>query len=159
MLYGQVLESVSNAKYPGLDLSTDLIFTIHISRITSSVNRSIVKGKTRRKWKNSIQVIGPARGWICINWSPILTNLKWFSDCIRLEKKDFFPISSAQCAGKNWASDSLNIADWTVVSSCFIRFTIIWLQFISHHVSKPKIRNHTYAHLIPTSNTGFLRLP
>jgi len=41
LLHGQILESASNAKYLGLDLSSDLSFNTHINRITSQANRSL----------------------------------------------------------------------------------------------------------------------
>lgn len=40
-LHGQVLESVSEAKYLGLNLSSDLCYNQHISRITSTANKSL----------------------------------------------------------------------------------------------------------------------
>jgi hypothetical protein len=40
-LHGQVLDSVSDAKYLGLDLSSDLKYNTHISRITSNANRTL----------------------------------------------------------------------------------------------------------------------
>lgn len=40
-LHGQVIESVSIAKFLGLNLSTGINFYAHVSRITSNVNRSL----------------------------------------------------------------------------------------------------------------------
>ena len=41
LLHSQVLEPVSNAKYLGLDLSSDLSYNNHISRITTNANKSL----------------------------------------------------------------------------------------------------------------------
>jgi hypothetical protein len=40
-LHGQALESVSDAKYLGLDLSSDLSYNTHIDRITNNANKSL----------------------------------------------------------------------------------------------------------------------
>ncbi len=41
ILHGQILETVSNAKYLGMDFSTDLNWTHNINRITNSANRTL----------------------------------------------------------------------------------------------------------------------
>ena len=41
VLHGQVLETVSSARYLGVDISNDLNWKTHINRITSNANKSL----------------------------------------------------------------------------------------------------------------------
>ena len=49
VLHGQVLETVSSARYLGVDISSDLSWKTHINRITSNANRSL--GSLKRNIK------------------------------------------------------------------------------------------------------------
>ena len=41
MLHGRALETVSSARYLGVDISNDLSWKTHINRITSNANKSL----------------------------------------------------------------------------------------------------------------------
>ena len=51
VLHGQVLESVSNSRYLGVDISDNLNWNCHINRVTSSANRTL--GFVRRNIRST----------------------------------------------------------------------------------------------------------
>ena len=53
ILHGQVLESVTCAKYLGVDISSDLTWNSHVDRITGNANRTL--GFIRRNIKTKMQ--------------------------------------------------------------------------------------------------------
>ena len=75
LLHGQVLESVSNAKYLGLDLSSDLSCNNHISRITTNANKTLLKRNIATKNEKVKQLaykclVRPLVEYASIIWSP-----------------------------------------------------------------------------------------
>jgi hypothetical protein len=106
LLHGQVLESVSNAKYLGLDLSTDLNFNTHISRVTSNANRTL--GFIKRNITTTNQkvrelayktLVRPQVEYVSTVWSPhTKSNIKKVEmvqrRAIRWVKSDYSPLSS-----------------------------------------------------------------
>ena len=52
-MHNKILESVSSARFLGVDLSTNLSFNTHINRITSNANKSLgfVKRNIKTKHK------------------------------------------------------------------------------------------------------------
>ena len=106
MLHGQILESVTNAKYLGLDLSADLKFNTHISRITSNANRSLGFIKRNVITKNEKvkelaykSLVRPQVEYASTIWSPYTkTNIDKVEmiqrRAIRWVKRDYSPHSS-----------------------------------------------------------------
>lgn len=105
-LHGQVLESVPNAKYLGVDVSSGLNYNTHISRITTSANRTLgfIKRNITTKSEKVKQLaykflVRPQLEYASTIWSPYTqTNIHKVEmiqrRAIRWVKRDYFPLSS-----------------------------------------------------------------
>ena len=77
IVHNQVLDSVSSARYLGVDLSTNLNFNSHIQRISSNANKSLcyIKRNTRPKRPGVIEaayktLVRPQPEYGSTVWSP-----------------------------------------------------------------------------------------
>ena len=106
LLHGQTLESVSSAKYLGLDISSDLSYNNHISRITTNANKTLGFLKRNITTKNEKvkqlaykSLIRPQVEYASSIWSPYTkSNVSKVERiqrrAIRWIKRDYPPLSS-----------------------------------------------------------------
>ena len=87
-MHGQILESVENARYLGVDISSDLGFSHHINRITSNAQKNL--GFLERNIKTTHSgireaayktIVRPQLEYASTTWSPYTkkthTRLRW----------------------------------------------------------------------------------
>ena len=113
LLHGQALESVPNAKYLGLDLSSDLSYNNHISRITTTANKSLgfLKRNITTKNENVKQLaykslVRPQVEYASSIWSPYTkVNIQRVEmvqrRAVRWIKRDYSPLSSVTAMQDN----------------------------------------------------------
>ena len=106
ILHGQTLEHVPNAKYLGLDISSDLSFNTHISRITTNANKTLGFLKRNITTKNENvkelaykSLVRPQVEYASSVWSPYTkTGIhkveKVQRRAVRWVKQDYSPLTS-----------------------------------------------------------------
>ena len=77
ILHGQVLESVTSARYLGVDISSSLSWNPHVDRITGNANRTLgfVRRNIKTKWSKVREkayntLVGPQLEYASAVWDP-----------------------------------------------------------------------------------------
>ena len=80
-MHNKTLETVSSARYLGVDMSTDLSFNTHMNRITSNANKSLgfIKRNIKTKHKGVREaayktIVRPQLEYASTTWSPYTQN-------------------------------------------------------------------------------------
>ena len=99
-MHGQVLESVDDARYLGVNISSDLTFSYHINRITANASKSLGFLKRNIKTKHSgireaayKTVVMPQLEYASPIWSPYT-------------KKDIYKVEMVQRRAIRWSLNS-----------------------------------------------------
>ena len=70
-MHGQILDSVDNARYLGVDIVDDLNFSQHVNRITSNAMKSLGYLKRNIKPNHSgITIVRPQLEYASTVWNP-----------------------------------------------------------------------------------------
>lgn len=158
-LHGQALEPVTHAKYLGLDLSTELSFNTHITRITTNANKSL--GFIKRNISTNNQkvkelayktLVRPQVEYASTVWNPYTkTNIHKVEmvqrRAIRWINQDYSPLSSVTDMQKKmgWRSLEHRRLDARIIMFYKIYHNIVAINLPSY-IQKP---NRQTRHMHP----------
>ena len=113
-MHGQILESVENARYLGVDISSDLGFSHHINRITSNAQKNL--GFLKRNIKTTHSgireaayktIVRPQLEYASTTWSPYT-------------KKDTYKVEMVQRRSIRWICNSHSMTVLLLCSQIYV---------------------------------------
>ena len=150
ILHGQALESVTSAKYLGLDISSDLSYNTHISRVTNTayktlgfLKRNITTKNEKVKQLAYKSLVRPQVEFASSIWSPhTKANIRKVEmiqrRAVRWVKRDYSPLSSvtAMQDGLGWRTLEHRRIDFRIIMFFKIYHNIVAINLPSY-ISKP----------------------
>lgn len=157
-LHGQALTSVPSSKYLGLDLSTDLNYNTHISRITSNANKTLGFIKRNINTKNEKvkqlaykSLVRPQLEYASTVWSPYTqSNIQKIEmvqrRAIRWVKQDYSPLSSVTAMQKDlgWRSLEHRRLDFRLIMFFKIYHNLVAISLPTYIKTPSRLTRHMH---------------
>ena len=134
-MHNKTLESISSARYLGVDLSTNLSFNTHINRITGTSNANKSLGFIKRNVKTKHEgvreaayktIVRPQLEYASTTWSPYTQNYTQKTEMVqrraaRWTMNDYSPYISVTQMQQDLGWQSLEQRELMPVFVCFIK--------------------------------------